>query len=598
MEGFHLTADCYGCQCNPELLLDAELLQRLASLGTVAAGLTIVGEKFHPFRMPDGSAAGVTCALLLAESHVAIHTWPERQAVTLDVYVCNYSEDNTAKAKCLFDSLITAFCPTRVQTHQIRRGESAHSSDEREHPLMLEPLTPHTSYGTRLKTPSVQLTTAYQHIEIADSAEFGTVMRVDGAYMTSERDEFFYHECLVHPAAVTHPAPRRALIVGGGDGGATEELLKHPSIEHVTLCEIDPAVVELARRHLRSVHHGALDDPRVEHIAQDGFAFVRSTYNRYDLILLDLTDPSTLDCATPALDCYTTEFFAACRQIMTEQSALVMHLGSPFYHPERFSRLHRQLSTVFSQVRPYTVFVPLYGALWGMAVAGNGLDPKMLHCSEAALRLTQRKLGDLQYYNAEIHAALFALPNFVQNLIRYKTNKLREGNVSNRTLSEPAAPATQSSNTIRKSATVPLMLAAGAILTSCSKYKQDEYANLAACTTDWSRAELCQPKQSGSGWLYFGPRYEKDQRETLQNDARVHANSQAAAAAAAAAVTSKPSRSSVTALSSNHADGRSVSRGGFGDSAHVDSAHVDSTHGNSTHNGSTHGGSVHVSSGG
>ena len=418
MQGLHLTADCYDCRCIPALLLDPVRLRQFVVEQTLRSGLTIVGEKFHPFQSADGNPAGVTCALLLAESHLAIHTWPERQAVTLDVYVCNFTEDNSAKASNLLDALITSFAPARWQTHRLQRGSGA--SDQT---LALEQLTPHTAYGTQLAPPLVQMQSPFQHIEIADSAEFGKVMRLDGAFMTSERDEFFYHECLVHPAALSHPGPRRALIIGGGDGGSSEELLKHPSIEQITLCELDPMVIQLARLHLQQIHHGALDDPRVRHVAQDGFAYVQEAANAatdqqqlYDLILLDLTDPQTADGSALAADCYTQEFLQACRTLLNPGGALVMHLGSPFHHPQRFALLRQRLNNVFSQVHPYTVHVPLYGALWGMAIASDSLDPLRLDSHAIASRLEDRAVGELQYYNENVHSALFALPNFVQNL--------------------------------------------------------------------------------------------------------------------------------------------------------------------------------------
>ncbi|MFJ2987688.1 polyamine aminopropyltransferase [Collimonas sp. NPDC087041] len=419
MQGLHLTADCHDCSCSDDLMLDPEQLRQLVVTETVSAGLTIVGEKFHPFQAADGSAAGVTCALLLAESHLAIHTWPERKAVTLDVYVCNYTEDNSAKANGLLDQLIAAFAPKQWQTHRLQRGE-----DARGHTLALEHLTPNTAYGTRLAPPLVHTQSPFQRIEIADSAEFGKVMRLDGAYMTSERDEFFYHECLVHPAAITHPQPRRALIVGGGDGGSSEELLKHPSMEEITLCEIDPEVIELSRHHLQKIHRGALNDSRVRHVAQDGFAFVQQAARdaagpRYDLILLDLTDPQTADGSALAADCYTLEFLQACKAALTPGGALVMHLGSPFHHPQRFGLLRQRLDATFRHVAPYTVYVPLYGALWGMAVASDSIDPRDVERNTVAARLQDRAVGELQYYNADVHPALFALPNFVQNLGAY-----------------------------------------------------------------------------------------------------------------------------------------------------------------------------------
>ncbi|AIY40402.1 Spermidine synthase [Collimonas arenae] len=417
MQGLHLTADCYDCRCAPGLLLDPAQLRQFVVEQTIRSSLTIVGEKFHPFQAADGSAAGVTCALLLAESHLAIHTWPERQAVTLDVYVCNFTEDNSAKASGLLDALIASFAPARWQTNRLQRGSGANDQT-----LALEQLTQHTAYGTQLAPPLVQVQSQFQRIEIANSAEFGKVMRLDGAFMTSERDEFFYHECLVHPTALSHPQPRRALIVGGGDGGSSEELLKHPSIEHITLCEIDPLVIRLAREHLRQIHRGALNDPRVQHVAEDGFAFVKQAARAanasqlYDLILLDLTDPQNANGSALAADCYGEEFLQACRALLNTGGALVMHLGSPFHHPQRFGQLRQRLGNIFTHVSPYTVYVPLYGALWGMAVASDTLDPRRLDSHAISARLEERALGVLQYYNENVHQALFALPNFVQNL--------------------------------------------------------------------------------------------------------------------------------------------------------------------------------------
>lgn len=410
MEGLHLTADCFNCEAEPEYFVSPESLRQRLSEITIAAGLTIVGEKFHPFTHNDGSPAGVTGALLLAESHVAIHTWPERNAVTMDVYVCNFNHDNGGKARQILDALIGVFQPGMVSRQELQRGEHSHA-------MAFEALTADSFAATRINQVLARQRSSMQDIEIAETTDFGKVMRIDGAMMTSEKDEFFYHECLVHPAAISHPEPRTALIIGGGDGGSCEELLKYPSISSIILCEIDAEVIKMARQHLTNIHRGALDDPKIQHRHDDGFAYVRSSKEQFDLILLDLTDPVSPNGSSLAATCMTEEFFQACAQRLTEQGMLVLHLGSPYYHPQRFTDTLKKLSNIFPQLHPYTVFIPLYGALWGMAIASKHVNPLAMSPSTVNLQIKHRSLPLLKYYNGEVHQAIFALPNYVKDLM-------------------------------------------------------------------------------------------------------------------------------------------------------------------------------------
>jgi spermidine synthase len=251
----------------------------------------------------------------------------------------------------------------------------------------------------------------FQMVEVHDTMSFGKLFRLDGHFMTSEKDEFFYHENLIHVAATTHPQPERALIIGGGDGGSAEELLKHPSMKSVTLCEIDLAVVDVARKYLQSVHRGALDDARLTLKIEDGFAYVRTTSERYDLIVLDLTDPGG-----PSLPLYTVEFYRACAARLNPVGAMTLHIASPVAHPERVRDGLARLREAFPNVTPYLTSIPLYGGLWMMACASATLDPKSLSAREVDRRISQRALRGLQYYNGDMHRAALALPNFVRAL--------------------------------------------------------------------------------------------------------------------------------------------------------------------------------------
>jgi len=277
---------------------------------------------------------------------------------------------------------------------------------------MTEFLTDDWGFFVRTARQYERFTSPYQTVEVHDTVPFGKLFRLDGCFMTSERDEFFYHENLVHIAAVTHPAPERALIVGGGDGGSAEEILKHPSIKSVTLAEIDLAVVDISRKYLQQVHRGALDDPRLTLLIEDGFAFVRNSTEQYDLIVLDLTDPGG-----PSKPLYTPDFYRACAARLTPMGAMTLHIASPVAHPERIRGTLANLRSAFTIVAPYLTSVPLYGGLWMMACCSPMLDPRNMKPLEVERRIAQRGIGDLQFYNGDTHRAAFALPNFVRALV-------------------------------------------------------------------------------------------------------------------------------------------------------------------------------------
>jgi len=397
MNGLHLIGDLTGCRCNPQRLLDGKGFEAICLDLVRGSGLTIMDSTFHQF---EGS--GFTGTVVLAESHLAIHTWPERQGLTLDVYVCNYSDDNSDKARRLFDAIIAHFEPGEIARHEIDRGDH----------LLMEPLNESTGFYIRATRQLGELQTPYQKLAIYETPQYGKLFRLDGYNMTSEREEFVYHENLIHPALSAHGQPRKVLIVGGGDGGSSEEVLKHPSVEQCTLVEIDEDVIKVAREHFQSVHNGVFDNPKLRLIIGDGMKFVRETAERFDLIALDLNDP-----VGPAEALYSAEFFQQCRAALAPGGALVLHIGSPVAQPERVAELAQRLNGIFRIVRPYVMYIPLYGSLWTMAVCSDKLDPKSFTADEIDRRIEARKLQDLRYYNGETHEGVFALPNFVRDLV-------------------------------------------------------------------------------------------------------------------------------------------------------------------------------------
>jgi spermidine synthase len=278
--------------------------------------------------------------------------------------------------------------------------------------VLTEYLTEDTGIFVKSTRRFERFASPYQTVEVHDTQSFGKLFRLDGHFMTSEKDEFFYHENLVHVAAMAHPAPETALIIGGGDGGSAEELLKYPSMKAVTLVEIDLAVIDIARKYFGAINRGALSDPRVKLQVEDGLAFVRTAAETYDLIVLDLTDPGG-----PSEPLYDAEFYRACAARLNPTGAMTLHVGSPVAHPERIRTVIANLRATFAVVVPYLTSIPLYGGLWMMACASSTLNPSYLSSLETDRRVATRRIRDLQYYNGEVHRASFALPNFVRALV-------------------------------------------------------------------------------------------------------------------------------------------------------------------------------------
>ena len=254
--------------------------------------------------------------------------------------------------------------------------------------------------------------TPFQLLEVYDTPELGRIFRLDGFNMTSEKDEFFYHENLVHPAAAAHPHPRRALVIGGGDGGSSEELLKHSTIERVHMAELDPEVIAVAKEQFRAVHHDVFGDPRLQVSVGDGLAYLRATEVRYDLVSMDLTDP-----VGPSMELYSPATFALARRALAPGGALTAHIGSPFSHPQRVRATMANLRQVFRVVAPYFVHIPVYGSIWGFACASDTLDAREATPQSIDRAIAARGVKDLRYYNGDVHRAMFALPNYIRSLL-------------------------------------------------------------------------------------------------------------------------------------------------------------------------------------
>ena len=247
-----------------------------------------------------------------------------------------------------------------------------------------------------------------QRIDIFTNPDLGTVFALDGITMMTEKDEFTYHEMLVHVPMFLHPNPKRVLVIGGGDGGSVREVLKHDSVEKVTLCEIDPKVIEAAKKYLPLSK--VKDDPRLEIVNENGAEYVKKFENEFDVIIVDSTDPT----AGEGGHLFTEEFYKACHDALTENGVFSAETEDPFYDFSWLKLSYKRISRAFPIARVYMGFVPVYpSGMWTYTFASKGIDPIKDFDSEKV-----RNFGrPLKYYNEEVHVAAFALPTFVKQAL-------------------------------------------------------------------------------------------------------------------------------------------------------------------------------------
>ncbi len=248
--------------------------------------------------------------------------------------------------------------------------------------------------------------TDYQHLAVIDTLEFGRALVLDGIVQTTEKDEFIYHEMIAHPAMMTHPNPQKVLVIGGGDGGTIREALRYQSVTRADLVEIDEKVIWACRKYLPTIS-SALSDSRVRILVEDGLKFVRGKENYYDVILVDSSDP-----IGPAVGLFGKEFYRDVYNALKEDGILVAQTESPVFNRELLSGVHSTIREIFPITGTYLTAVATYiGGFWSFTCGSKKYDP-------LAVIPDPDKLKDmnLKYYNAAIHQACFALPNFVKDL--------------------------------------------------------------------------------------------------------------------------------------------------------------------------------------
>ncbi len=250
----------------------------------------------------------------------------------------------------------------------------------------------------------------FQRIDVFRAKEFGTFFTLDGLMMVTEKDEFIYHDMIVHIPMATNLKMKNVLVIGAGDGGTVRELTRYQTIENIDMVEIDKSVVDVCKEYLPQTA-SKLDDPRVQLYFEDGLRFVRSKENCYDLIIVDSTDPFG-----PGEGLFTKEFYGNCYKALKEDGILVNQHESPYYegYAKAMQRAHKRIREFFPVCRVYQAHIPTYpSGHWLFGFASKKYDP-LKDLNEEAWN----NLGLMtKYYNTEIHRGCFALPNYVKQLL-------------------------------------------------------------------------------------------------------------------------------------------------------------------------------------
>jgi spermidine synthase len=254
--------------------------------------------------------------------------------------------------------------------------------------------------------------TEHQHLMIFHNAMLGRVMTLDGAVQTTELDEFIYHEMMAHVPIFAHGAAKRVLIIGGGDGGMLREVLKHKIVEHVTMVEIDAAVIDMAKQYLPNHSAGAFEDERAHIVIADGMDYVRKTEDRFDIIISDSTDP-----IGPGEVLFSDDFYGQCKRILSAGGVIATQNGVPFFQIDEVKNTRKRMSAHFADQTFYSAAVPTYYG--GIMTFAWGTDNKALRqVSSEELQVRYQKAGfKTRYYCPAIHQSSFALPQYIQDAI-------------------------------------------------------------------------------------------------------------------------------------------------------------------------------------
>jgi|TARA_R110000737_G_scaffold161270_2_gene189168 spermidine synthase len=425
--GNHILVEFMNCE--PKLMNDVAGIERDMVAAARAAGATVINSTFHHF-----SPYGVSGVVVIEESHLAIHTWPEYGYAAVDLFTCGDMDSWVS-----FDLLKDAFKAKSYSAIEMKRGSvnlltrndfdmtSMRQKAQEEGTVWKNPdfYTRNVWFTDKDENQALSLRftgdvfydvqSPFQRVRILESYKYGKMLALDDMVMTTIDDEFHYHEMISHPSMFTHGNVKNVLVIGGGDGGTVREILRHDSVEKVTMVEIDGEVIKSCKEFLPEIA-AEFDNPKLELIVDDGIAYVKNAkQDFYDLIIVDGSDP-----VGPAEGLFSTEFYKNCYNALNSTGILVAQGESPKFNEKAFSELNQTLQGIFGKENaPISLFfVPTYPTgMWSFQYGLKGdKHPKKITNQEEIDAFVSSK--GLRYYNSDIHTGSFATPNFVKEMVK------------------------------------------------------------------------------------------------------------------------------------------------------------------------------------
>ena len=251
--------------------------------------------------------------------------------------------------------------------------------------------------------------TPYQRIDVIETEEFGRALVLYGSLMIADGDTGAYNEMIAHVPLFVHPRPEEVLVIGGGDGGCVTNVMMHAGVKRCTICEIDEMVIETSRKYFPKLT-GGFDDPRLRRIIKDGKIFISETDEKFDIVILDLSDP-----IGSAADLFQKSFHQAVFDRLNDDGILVAQSESPLFNPKTVTAIYENLKDIFPIVKMYTCLMPIYpSCYWSFAFCSKKYHPLDDFNSD---RYAKTNLDGCTYYNKDIHFGSFALPQYVKKLV-------------------------------------------------------------------------------------------------------------------------------------------------------------------------------------